>query len=216
MLIQLKIRWCVYLCMISLLSCNGQQQGKTTKGDSTKTNNKLIKSNMKKLDITEFERSKTHVTDKTAELVKNDTLFKFSEDNQTIRKESAKAGENTKINEIFDKKSLSIIAEGKTFFNMPIGVYREYDPQGKVTKETDYDKNFKFSLDEVISLSKTKFKVDLNQKIARLNVSRGMDEDTKKNVYFLFLPVNDQSYRLVKIDAENGKIISDKPGMYIE
>ncbi|WP_154652543.1 hypothetical protein [Flavobacterium rivuli] len=169
-----------------------------------------------KLNLSDFKNSKKVRWENYTQLIKNDTVFRFSKEDGKIRKEFFKRNENAKKIEMYDDQTFSPLSESSMFFNFPTGSYRKYDSKGNIIQEINYDKDYRVSLMDIISLAKAKFNIDITQKISGVGVTRGFDEHFKKNVYTLSLPVNEQSYRFVIIDATSKKILSDQRGNYIE
>lgn len=62
---------------------------------------------------------------------------------------------------IYNKKSSLLQLKGQTFYNFPIGVWKEYDENGKLIKETNWDKNYPFKVEDLCKLIKEEYGVDL-------------------------------------------------------
>ncbi|MES2575490.1 MAG: hypothetical protein V4572_11145 [Bacteroidota bacterium] len=60
------------------------------------------------------------------------------------------------------KNKLIDISECKPYFHTQIGIWKEYDSIGNLTKETNYDKDFDFNLINVLEYLKSK-NMDLNE-----------------------------------------------------
>ncbi|HEX8577215.1 MAG TPA: hypothetical protein VF677_13050 [Flavobacterium sp.] len=52
------------------------------------------------------------------------------------------------------------------FYGFPTGISKEYDQSGKVIKQTDWDKDYKFSIEDLVKKMKEEYDVDI------MNVSR--------------------------------------------
>ncbi|MFA7445135.1 MAG: hypothetical protein WCY89_04250 [Flavobacteriaceae bacterium] len=215
------------LILVLAVGCNGQDKNTSPviekeqdtityynsyeiqKHIENKVDNKTIV--IKKLDITEFKKSKAN---ESRELIKGDSIHRFFETvyetDEYIGKESIKLEENISTYEVYDKKSLTLFRTGQRFFHTPIGIQREYNSKGELIKEKNWDKDFKLSVDDVISLAKEKLNIDINKKTRGLFVSRGFDEDRNKYIYSISLRIDVVFSREVIIDAENGEIIYDE------
>jgi len=55
----------------------------------------------------------------------------------------------------------TMCASGQRCYTFPVGISYEYDHEGNVTKETDWDKPFKFSLDDLRKKIMREYKVDI-------------------------------------------------------
>ena len=168
-----------------------------------------------KLNLSDFKNSKKVRWENYTQLIKNDTVFRFSKEDGKIRKEFFKRNENAKKIEIYDEKTLVLLSDITVFLDIAI-LYHKYDSKGTIIQEINYEKDYRVSLNDIVSLAKAKFNIDITQKISGVSVTRGFDEHFKKNVYTLSLPVNEQSSRFIIIDATSKKIISDQRGYYIE
>jgi len=194
--------------------CTYQSLDKSQDDKNTEinVNNKTIV--MKKLNITEFEKSKAN---ESGELIIGDSLCRYYKTyDGNIGRSSMKLDENYKSLEVYDKKSLTLVRTGQVFFDTPIGIHREYNSKGELVKETDYDKDFKLSLNDIISLVKEKIKADINKKGQVSHLTRRFDEDRNKYIYYIVVRINDSGCRDVIIDAENGEIIYDERGFFID
>jgi hypothetical protein len=61
---------------------------------------------------------------------------------------------------LYDENN-KIKGSGSRFYNIPINIQKEFDKFGKLIKEIDFEKDYKFSIDEVCKLIKTDYDVDL-------------------------------------------------------
>ncbi|PBJ13097.1 hypothetical protein BSF42_14960 [Flavobacterium sp. ACN6] len=69
------------------------------------------------------------------------------------------------------------------FYAIDIGIYREYDEIGKLGREIDYDKPYKFSIKQLIEKVKKECNVDLEKKIQNTWAKRKVDQNLKKPFY---------------------------------
>ena len=118
-------------------------------------------------------------------------------------------GENFKLIEVYNSKTLNLISEIKLFFSIPL-IYREYDLNGNIINEINYDKNFKLSINDIVAIAKAKFKVDITKNITRLNVTRGGENSKLNQCYTLFLPIDERKSRYIIINDSTGKVIDDR------
>jgi hypothetical protein len=116
---------------------------------------------------------------------------------------------------IYNKKSSLLQLKGQTFYNFPIGVWKEYDENGKLIKETNWDKNYPFKVEDLCKLIKEEYGVDLMvvSEPNKNSVERRYVEEEKKHCYvviFRYLPLdegNDARFKEIYIDGEIGKIM---------
>ena len=96
----------------------------------------------------------------------------ISKDNiQLIKKER---GSPYTVIESYSLKTNSLIGEGKKFGRMPVGIWKTYDEQGNLIKETDLDSGFEFSSEDLIKKIKTEFDIDVNDETQISVVKYGM------------------------------------------
>ena len=192
----------LFISFLTICNCNAQQPSVTTSLPKIRTTGKL--------NINDIKQSKRKFQyDNDRQLIKNDSLFKFIIEGNTMQKESVKMGENFKLIEVYNSKTLNLISEIKLFFSIPL-IYREYDLNGNIINVINYDKNFKLSIGDIVAIAKAKFKVDITKNITRLNVTRS-DENSKLNQHYtLFLPIDERKSRYIIIDDSTGKVTDDR------
>ncbi|WP_048512532.1 hypothetical protein [Chryseobacterium sp. FH2] len=64
-------------------------------------------------------------------------------------------------NYVYSYKNKTLLIETKKFYSIKIGIQRYYDETGKLIKETDYDKPYKFSIEDLINKMKNEYNIDL-------------------------------------------------------
>ena len=67
----------------------------------------------------------------------------------------------------YDLSTGKLQIEGNLFYSCEVGIINEYDEYGQLTKVTDTETAFLFSLDDVIKLIKRKFGIDMTLKDGR-------------------------------------------------
>jgi hypothetical protein len=84
-------------------------------------------------------------------------------------------------------QNTSLQAKGNEFYGLPIGIHNEYDEKGNLIKETNYDKDYKFSIDDLIKKMKEKYNYDLMNVEKTYNLNRYIDSQyTKLPIYELY------------------------------
>ena len=114
------------------------------------------------------------------------------------------------------KNSLSLLKETTSFSKIPIGISKEYDIDGNLVREINYDKDFNFSIVDLIQFSKEKLDIDLNDPLSENTVNRGYDKNFGKYVYIIFQPIDDYKLRCITVDGQTGNIIGDSYNNYSE
>lgn len=83
-------------------------------------------------------------------------------------------------------------------------IRKEYDKQGKLIEEIDYDKPFKFTFEQLLELiKKEKDTIDLYDK----NTSIGRGSDEEGTVWFVTYKKNWGRREVIKIDGITGQIL---------
>ena len=93
---------------------------------------------------------------------------------------------------VYSNKTKMCIAFYREFYGINIGKMMQYDENGKLIKEKDYDKPYKFSLKEVIEKIKKEYEIDLEDLTQRCVLERFESvELNKKPLYTAYLRNND-------------------------
>ncbi|KUJ60512.1 hypothetical protein AR687_17215 [Flavobacteriaceae bacterium CRH] len=191
----------LFVCLsFTIYSCKSENEIEKIKHYSIKTKhqyNDLVQGEYETFNIKRFDKNK----DKAGNYI-----YSLNDGTKVIEYGNAKSGyftEETPNNSLFVISkgyyiNLGIRAKGITYGNIGcvLGIWYEFDENGNLIKETNYDKPFKIAIVDIIEFLKVN-KADLN--VITTSVSRFYDEETKKAKWTLI-------YR--------GKY-KEKPGMFI-
>jgi hypothetical protein len=181
---------------------------------------------MKKFDAKRYENLPLDSTQRNTE--KNKTYISGNKRIQVeYEKDSTVFVSETEINSPYSNRKRYYIstnknqlsAEIKYFNGMPIGICKEYDEDGNVIKETDFDENYYFSIQQLIEKMENDFGIDLitpknsNNQNEKLQIVYGVGRDNSSHSYIVQIS-NGMHYRRIIIDGKNGEVISDKTGNY--
>lgn len=139
---------------------------------------------------------------------KNDTVFKLEKFDDIYIK--SRKIQNFIYRDVYNANTLKIERSKMFFANMPIGVHKTYDKNGKITEE-DYDKGFSFTVIDLISKLNNDLGIDLNN-IKNLHIGRD-NKSGKKYIILIPLGLTEIGYhksRHIEVNGRNGKIIEDK------
>ena len=75
-------------------------------------------------------------------------------------------------------------AEGVDFYSMSIRIYKEYSENGELIKEIDYDKDYKFSIEDLQKEMKESYNVDIMDKKQTRSVGRTKIDTRLKFPYY--------------------------------
>jgi hypothetical protein len=144
--------------------------------------NKLVTNNFETFDVKRFDKNKDEAEDYIYSLNEGTSVREFGDE------------ESGYFSEVTPKKSLFTIA--KVFYtnsnieskgpkfkdDCEIGVWYDFDEKGEFIKETDLDKPFKITIEDIIEFLK-KNEADLFSTFTSVN--RAYDEETKKGTWDL-------------------------------
>ena len=114
------------------------------------------------------------------------------------------------IIETYSLKTKSLIVEVKRFSNCNIGISKEYDEKGSLIKETDWNRDFQFSIESLIEKMKKEFDVDILAE-EEMSVDRFFDPDIRQSFYEVMS--GSEMYEYFLLDGNTGELLFRK---YIE
>ena len=172
----------IIIVLISIaVSCKSQIKNST---DKNKTNT------MEKFDITFFKKFEK---DENYTSSDKDIFYKLNDKRYRIQFYKEIQVEETNINspnifyKIYYKNSNHLKSSGNDFYDFPIGITKEYNENGELIKETDYDKDYKFSIEDLQKKMKATYNVDIMDKKQTRSVSRTTIDPRIKFPYYQVL-----------------------------
>ncbi|MGF7080848.1 hypothetical protein [Mucilaginibacter sp. UYCu711] len=177
---------------------------------SCSTQQSLIKSS--KFDIRKFELNK--VNGEVNYTLKDGTTIRRLEYQDVFLEEIRKS------NSAFTFRKSYFISTGRLksfatlFYSFPVASVNEYNESGKLTKSTNFDKNYKFSIYDLAKKIKSEFKKDIMVSSLGLGVNRGYEKTPFYEVSILLGPSAKSNRRVIKVDGNNGNILSDLIQVY--
>jgi hypothetical protein len=139
----------------------------------------------------------------------NDTLFTLTETKSDYTYIAKPVNENFRKISIYYKKTLTLRYECQNFIEMLIGIEKEYDENGNLTEEANYDKRFEnFTINDFIITVKKELKIDLNKDIKDLGVGRTFFKIPEYSIYISNRKSN--TIRIITISGITKKVTSDK------
>ena len=172
----------IIIVLISIaVSCKSQIKNST---DKNKTNT------MEKFDITFFKKFEK---DENYTSSDKDIFYKLNDKRYRIQFYKEIQVEETNINspnifyKIYYKNSNHLKSSGNDFYDFPIGITKEYNENVELIKETDYDKDYKFSIEDLQKKMKATYNVDIMDKKQTRSVSRTTIDPRIKFPYYQVL-----------------------------
>ena len=110
----------------------------------------------------------------------------------------------------YDIRTKRLILQSYFFYDCQIGIWKDRSKTGKLIKEVDYDKPYKLSVKDIITLVNQKFSIDLLDMNLLLNVDR---YNRSVPIYIISITkpnTRGQEIRYITISADNGEILFDK------
>lgn len=198
-----------------MMSCHGQKKEKSNYNNKTQINTSRINDGsqnkqykvMKKLDKNKIEKYKKNAEFKYTE---NDSVFKLEDQGRTYREIKNKIGEHLKVVNIYDKDKLVLTGEGNFMFDCPVGIHRDYDSNGNIKKEKNFDKDFPFTFINLKQKLLKEFGINIENKALDLRIDRSSQPSEHKSKYEILLYNELRShYRYIVIDGATGNTIKD-------
>ncbi len=175
-------------------------------------NNTQKTTQMKTFDIETFEKNKNHLNE--YKFIDNDSTVTIQSDDDYEYYETINPKKSffQTINRYY--KNGKIKLEGEIFEHFfQKGTWKEYDEQGHLIKETDYDAPYKFTWEDILKLIKDR-KLDMNA--YGFEVSRsfgfGRQEETTEEPFWAIthnISEEDMLLGVIIIDGVTGKIIKE-------
>lgn len=110
----------------------------------------------------------------------------------------------------YDVHSNKLIKSTTFFYDMLVGKTYHYGANGKITKEEDWDAPYKISIDELKTICKQKFHLDLMDVSLKLDVRRA---NHQKPVYVICIPApyrRGPEGKYITLSADNGTVLFEK------
>ena len=154
------------------------------------------------------------VSNKTYKYFEVDTLITINKPNKRVNYIQTVIYPNTNFRDIaiYDKESLKLKSEGQTFINMPVGIYNIYGEDGKIVSTINYDEKYPISIENVIQILKNELKIDINENVEGLNISREISNVEQIPIYDIYIPQEKTEIKVrhIKVDGSSGKITMDQ------
>lgn len=204
--------------LLILNSCKGQEENKQEVITNKSNNNTMEHFNIGKFKDWEIDSSftssdyekyyikgvkKVHIVFSTLENTATPEGDPLSDETIQVEETDNTPYKNVKV---YSYRTKSLLVEGRYFYESYIGIDKEYDENGNFIKETDYDKNYKLSVEDIIKIVQQEYEIDLMDTSKRYNFSRN---DYQFPKYQIRVWLGETTSRVIIIDATTGKTVSD-------
>lgn len=207
----------IIICLVSLTSCKSQVK------TQIKNNNKNVEGNMEYFNIEKYKN-----WEKDNDWSPNETAKFFKKENDRVQIYFYNEGIQVRIQNIrspyevvkgFSNDTKRLLGLGNNFYQFPIGIYKEYDENGKLVKEIDNDKQYDFSLKQVIEKIKKEYESDLEDLTQKATITRRVDPYLNKPIYEVHIrrskdDIEKNAYFYILIDGTTGKVLYTTSSYY--
>ncbi len=125
-----------------------------------------------------------------------------------------------KLYKYYSAKTNNLLVSGFLYDDIHLGLWKEYDEDGNLIKETDEDKDFQFTLNDLINKMKLKYNIDILDKKNVRSASRYESDKLHKLVYEIQINKHSENKRddveRFIFDGTTGKLIERAPLIYEE
>lgn len=141
-------------------------------------------------------------------LMKGDERVRIIKDEKNIQVEKSNINNPNKYTYVYFTKTKTIHAYGKSFYHCFVGTDKEFNINGLLVKQIDWDKPYKFSIEDLIKKIKNELNIDLMDISKKIDVTRS---EQPKPVYTIMVPQKpSRILRWIKVDGTTGEIMSDE------
>lgn len=177
-----------FILLTSIMSCSAQTK-------ATKTTLKK----MEKFNNQNFDDIKVN-GEANFTLPNGDIVRQFEDKGSYIESISKKETPFETVN-VFDKGTGALKATGENFYGFSIGILKEYDQNGVLIKETNFDEPFKFTIEALAQKIVEELHVNIMMKTTDVTVYRTTNPTP---TYQLFYPVIEGNPRWLNILVFDG------------
>ncbi|MEN2416393.1 hypothetical protein [Flavobacterium mesophilum] len=193
----MKIKLIALIIVCSLNACRSQN-GKNNTNNSNET--------MKNFDINKYKGIKLDSEIDTSFNDKNKNI-RITSDKKNIQVEEVEKDNPFKTTIVYFKNNKKINSSIKRFYTIPTGISKEYDENGNLKKETDWDKNYGFTLDNLIQKMNTEYKIDITNVDKTFDINRFIVNQVPYYEVYSKDIENSQKLHCFIIDGKKGKTL---------
>lgn len=171
---------------------------------------------MRKFDLDAFEKHKednnTYCKYITTNPDGNSTETYVKENKDSYQETITYLNSPIKKRYMYDKKTLKITKEIKSFYDCIIGFRKEYNENGDLIKVIDNDQPFLFTWQDLVIKMKTEFDIDLmDTNLMYKNNTSSVSRNSQEMKYLIIIPNDFMPHTCpeekFEIDATTGKLL---------
>lgn len=200
------------LVFFAVLSC--QHQNKTAKylPESVQLTNqpKNLEDTMHTFNINKYNSWTVDTRylpgDEDKFFIKDELAVKILQFKHTIQVEEGKIYSPYLHTKVYDLQTKKLISDFYQFYNIPVFTGKNYDANGSVIEEINYDHRCGFTLPQLVDKIKKEYNVDLEDR--RQNGSVELYEDTEAGSFYrIRLSKEEMKIFYILVDCETGKTL---------
>nr|WP_294781830.1 hypothetical protein [uncultured Flavobacterium sp.] len=204
----MKTKIALSFIYLFILSCNGLKKEEIKSSNNIVVATKINDDYIKKI-------NKTNIKNKKIQIIENDSIIELW-DNGSNYLESKKKTNEMICNKFAYNKQNNLLIESATYFHdIPIGILKKYDDKGRLIEQINKDKNYTFSIYDLIKKIKSTHQIDLNNDKEQNRVDRDFDKSIKKYIYVITYEKDKNKAfqngkaKYISIDGQTGKVLSE-------
>jgi hypothetical protein len=172
-----------------------------------------IFSNVKTKSIRIFDINKFNSLNVNKTFSSGDTIISMSETNQFYFEKRSAPKSNFKHIFKYSKKDLQLVSEGEWFFLTPTGIHKTYDTSGKIVDETNFDKDYPFTVEQLIEKFEKEFKIELLTSTKHIRAERFLGNfinNSRPGYRIIIRNEAGSEEREINFDGISGEILKDR------
>jgi antitoxin component YwqK of YwqJK toxin-antitoxin module len=209
----------IMLC--TLQSCHAQKKDQIITTQNKTNMEPIVTKDFEKFDSNRYEKLKAKDKFNTTEFLPDGTYIEMDEGNYGKSYSEIKPNSYFKLSKGFYSNG-NIKLKGVSFnwFAFQKGIWYEFDEQGKLIKEIDYDKNYKFTFEDILKFcEKEKIEVKkgpiLQSTGFHTTIRREYSETTKKATWTIEHLKTFDIKETIALDGTTGAVLSRRESPFI-
>lgn len=143
-------------------------------------------------------------------ILEDSSILELSESDDFYKEVKKKKNYAIESYRVFYKSTKTIISEGFLFNGrFPIGFLKKYNKDGELINYVNYDDDYKFTINDVASFVKSKYKIDILNPETNCTMTRTRKSPFKYYISFPFKNSQTSIY-VLRINGNTGELISEE------
>lgn len=204
----MKTKIVLSLICVFLITCNGLKKEEVKSVNNSVATKKINSNYIKKI-------NEINIKDKKIQIIENDSIIELWDYGDTYVESRRKRNEMICKKFAYNKQNNLLIESVTHFHDIPIGVLRKYDEKSRLIEEINKDKNYTFSIYDLIKKIKSTHQIDLNNDREQNSVDRDFDKSINRYIYIITYEKDKNKAfqngkaKYIIVDGQTGKILSE-------